>query len=360
MKIVKNIITGNKHQAGASCSIRNRFRLIQLAVAAGLLLAGGLYAWREVEGADRRMRADLLVRTRLMAEAVNADRVKALSGSAADLVKPEYLRIKKQLSLLKRNNPDIRFVYLAGARPDGAIFFFADNEPPDSPDCSPPGQQYSEGGDEFNEAIRKGVEAVTGPEADQWGVWVSALAPVIDFRTGRVLAELGVDVDARVWRTSLIFAALPGAGLTLLLLGMALLWMRLFRYRLRRGVAAPRWMFRLNGFGIVIVGTILSLFVAWRINEQEAVSRMRIFEQLASSETAQLAQIVENIRSSELEGFAAFFRHGSTVDKQEFSYFAHHLTKNPLIRMWMWAPAVAAAEADAFEARARRDGVPGF
>jgi len=353
-------MAGNMHQAGAFCSIRNRFRLIQLAVVAGLILVGGLYTWREVEGADRRMREDLLVRTRLMAEAVSADRVKELSGSAADLIKPEYLRIKKQLSLLKRNNPDIRFIYLIGARPDGAIFFFVDNEPPDSPDCSPAGQQYTEGSAEFSEAIRKGVEVVSGPGEDQWGVWVSALAPVIDLRTGRVLAGLGVDVDARVWNKSLFFAALPGAGLTLLLLGIVLLWMRLFRYRLRRGAAAPRWMFRLNGFGIVTVGTVLSLFVAWRIHEQEALTRMRIFVQLASSETAQLAQIMENIRSSELEGFAAFFQHGTAVDKQEFSYFADHLTKNPLVRMWMWAPAVPVAEANAFEALVRRDGVPRF
>lgn len=350
----------NKHQAGASCSIRNRFRLIQLAVAAGLLLVGGLYTWREVEAADRRMRADLLVRTRLMAEAVSADRIKALSGSAADLVKPEYFRIKKQLSLLKRNNSDIRFIYLTGARPDGAIFFFVDNEPPDSPDCSPPGQQYTDGSAEFSEAIRKGVEIVSGPGEDQWGVWVSALAPVIDLRTGRVLAGLGVDVDARVWKKSLFFAALPGAGLTLLLFGIALLWMRLLHYRLRRGAAAPRWMFRLNGFGIVIVGTILSLFAAWRINEQEAVSRMRIFEQLASSETAQLAQIVENIRTSELEGFATLFRHSDKVEKKEFSSFADHLVRNPLVRMWMWAPAVPAAGAAAFEERVRRDGIPRF
>lgn len=360
MKSAKNIMAGNMHQAGAFCSIRNRFRLIQLAVAAGLILAGGLYTWREVEGADRRMREDLLVRTRLMAEAVNANHIKSLSGSAADLAKPEYRRIKKQLALLKRNNPDIRFVYLMGVRPDGVVFFFADNELSESRNCSPPGQQYSEGSAEFDEAIRKGAEVVSGPGEDQWGVWVSALVPVIDVRTGRVLAGLGVDIDARVWNKSLFFAALPGAGLTLLLLCIALLWMRLLHYRLRRGPAAPRWMFRLNGFGIVTVGIILSLFVAWRINEQETLTRRRIFEQLASSETARLAQMVENIRSSELEGFSAFFRHGSTVDKREFSYFADHLTKNPLVRMWMWAPAVPVAEANAFEALVRQDGVPRF
>lgn len=360
MKNAKNIMARNKHQAGASCSIRNRFRLIQLAVAAGLLLVGGLYTWREVESADLRMRADLLMRTRLMAEAVNADRLKALSGSAADIAKPEYFRIKKQLSLLKRNNPDIRFIYLVGARPDGAIFFFADNEPPDSPDSPPFGQQYTEGNAEFREAIRKGAEVVSGPGEDQWGVWVSALVPVVDARTGQVLAELGVDVDARVWRRSLFLAALPGAGLTLLLLGIALVWMRLLRHRLHRGPAAPRWMFRLNEFGIVIVGIILSLFAAWRINVQETLTQRRIFEQLASSETAQLVQIVENIRSSELEGFAALFRYSESVEKDEFSSFADNLMKNPLIRMWLWAPAVPVAEADAFEAQVRREGIPWF
>jgi hypothetical protein len=56
-----------------------------------LLIAGALLVWWTVSRADREKRADLLRQTRLVAEAVNAGRIKALTGTEADLEKPEYI-----------------------------------------------------------------------------------------------------------------------------------------------------------------------------------------------------------------------------------------------------------------------------
>lgn len=359
MNMTESAAAGRKYE-GAFCPIRNRFLAIQFVVAAALLLVGGLYTWWEIGVADRQMCTTLLDRTRLMAEAVNPERLTALSGTAEDLDKPEYLRIKRQLSLLKQDNADIRFIYLMGSRPDGAIFFFADSEPSDSPDCSPPGQVYTGGTVAFRDAVREGIEAVEGPTADQWGVWVSALVPVKDPLTGRVLTVLGVDVDAGIWRKTLILAGLPGVLLSLLLTGLVLVWLELFRRRRYYGPVAPRRMAHLEVIGVVVVGIVLSLFAAWRVYVQEAGGRSRVFWQLAASETAQIAQIVESIRSTEMEGLAAFFHHSETVRKDEFLYYSEYLTKNPLVKVWVWAPAVPVAGAAAFEARVRRDEDPEF
>ena len=43
------------------------------------------------------------------------------------------------------------------------------------------------------------TEATEGPMTDRWGRWVSGLTPLLDSRTGDVVAILGVDVDASDW-----------------------------------------------------------------------------------------------------------------------------------------------------------------
>ena len=348
-----------KH-GGASRIVRDRFRAIQAVVLAILLLLGGICIWQEIRAAERQMRVTLLTRARLMGEAVYPERLSALSGTAADLGAPEYLRLKRQLSLLKQDNADIRFVYLMGSRPDGTIFFFADSESSDSPDYSPPGQIYTDGSATFRTALREGTEIVAGQATDQWGTWVSALVPVKDPRTGRIITGLGVDVDAGIWRKTLFRAGLPAVLLTLLMIGSALVWLELFRRRRYLGVVAPRWMTHLEVIGVIVAGTVLSLFASWRVYREEAIGRNQIFQELASSESAQITQIIEKIRSTELEGFAAFFRHNTIIHKNEFRNYSEYLTQNPLVQAWLWAPAVPVAESAAFEARIRQEEDPDF
>ena len=111
-----------------------KFTVIQIFMLCLILGVGTLYTVWSVRSADWFMRQSLLARTRLMAEGINPERIKSLTGTIQDLKKPQYLRLKQQLAILKRGNPDIRFIYLMGKKPDGKCFFYIDNEPADSPD----------------------------------------------------------------------------------------------------------------------------------------------------------------------------------------------------------------------------------
>ena len=104
-----------------------------------LLIAGGLFTGWMVVRADRALRADLLQHTRAVAQAVNLDQVRALSGTAADLELPAYLRLKEQFITIRTTLPHCRFLYLLGRKPDGTVFIFGDSEFPSSKDYSPPG-----------------------------------------------------------------------------------------------------------------------------------------------------------------------------------------------------------------------------
>ncbi|TFG88125.1 MAG: hypothetical protein E4H17_02850, partial [Gemmatimonadales bacterium] len=199
----------------------NQGRGVWMAVAVATALVIGVgFAWWMFVRADREMRADLLQRTRLAAQAVNLDRVRALSGTEADLGSLHYRRLKEQLTAVRSVDSDCRFVYLMGRKADGAVFFFVDSELDGSKDCSPPGQVYEEVPAGGRRAFDTGASVVVGPVGDRWGVWISALVPLADPSTGAVLAVLGMDINTRTWNwDAAARAALPVALLFVLLIG---------------------------------------------------------------------------------------------------------------------------------------------
>ncbi|MEA3417231.1 MAG: hypothetical protein U9R02_13980, partial [Thermodesulfobacteriota bacterium] len=192
-----------------------RGRLILLAA---ILVAGALCAWWLAARADHQMREDLLDRTRLVAKAVNIERVQALSGTEADLESPDYLRLKEQFAAVRVAEPKCRFVYLTGQKPDGTVYFFADSEPVWSKDESPAGQVYEEVSAEYLRAFETSTELVEGPVEDRWGTWISALVPLTNPQTGELIAILGMDIDATNWKWDVAANAALPVGLVLLIM----------------------------------------------------------------------------------------------------------------------------------------------
>jgi two-component system CheB/CheR fusion protein len=162
----------------------------------------------------------MLAEAQLVASAINPQHVRNLSGSQADLDSADYQRLKQQLQTIREANPQYRFVYLMGRRPDGSVFFFVDSEPPQSPDYSPPGSPYPEVPPGDLKAFETREPQVHGPDTDRWGTWVSASIPLVDQDSGELVAVLGVDIDAHDWvRTVVWRAAFPGG----ILLGLSLI-----------------------------------------------------------------------------------------------------------------------------------------
>ena len=148
-----------------------------------ILAAGALLTWQMVGSARRELYANQLQRSQLVAQAMNIDQLKALTGTAADTHSPVYLRLKDQLAAVRSATPHCRFVYLIGQRTDGALFFFADSEPADSKDCSPAGQVYTEAPESFRRVFVTRKAVTEGPHTDRWGKWISAMIPIMDPQT---------------------------------------------------------------------------------------------------------------------------------------------------------------------------------
>lgn len=189
-----------------------------LALLLAILITGTLFTRWTVFQTDRGMRRSLLQQTQLVGQSISIeDHLKALSGTEADLDNLHYLRLKEQLTAVRSSDPLCRFVYLMGRKADGTIFFFVDSEPAGSKDYSPPGQIYEEVSAGFRRVFDTKTAAVVGPIPDRWGVWVTALDPMTDPGTGKLVAVLAMDIDAHVWKWDLAARTVLPAGLMLVL-----------------------------------------------------------------------------------------------------------------------------------------------
>jgi len=202
---------------------KNGLKMVGVVVSALLICAGATFTWWNVEWTDAKLRQNLLQEAMAMALAIDPVHVKKLSGTPADLDQPVYLRLKQQLAAMKSVNDRYRFVYLMGRAGDGRIFSFVDNMPISSEGYSAPGDFYNDASEQLKSIFHGGDAFVEGPLAGDWGKRVSALAPITDPQTGKVLAAFRLDVDAADWwRDVVAWAALPLA-LTLALLVSALM-----------------------------------------------------------------------------------------------------------------------------------------
>ena len=183
-----------------------------------VVVGGSFFAWQTVLHADRKLRDDLLLKTRMVAYAVDIESVKRLTGSTADVGHPDYLRLKDQLSFVRTANPHCRFIYLLGCKTGDTVFFFVDSEPAGSKDESPAGQIYSDVPEGFRMVFKTGDALTVGPVTDRWGTWITGLIPLTDRATGKIIGVLCMDVNAKTWKLDVAARAALPVGLMLLLL----------------------------------------------------------------------------------------------------------------------------------------------
>ena len=343
-----------------------KHRLKAAALLLAVLAAGACVTWGIVSRADREMRAGLLQETQMVAQAVDAERLQALSGTEADLASPAYQRLKDQLVTARSTNPLCRFIYLLGRNPDGTLFFFVDSEPPSSKDYSPPGQTFDEAVAGIHRAFTTRSEIVEGPYTDRWGNWVSALVPIFEPKAfpdkdkGKVLAVFGMDIGARDWIWMLVFSGVPPVLLTLALTLILLAGSMLLELRSWSDARPPRQIRNVGLALVAAVGVVMTLFAAWMCHDRETHDRDEAFRRLAVSRTAAIAETLHKLRDTELEGLAHFCQTNPTATPEEFNHYTAYLTKNPAIQAWEWIPAVAAADRLRFEEEARAAGWKGF
>jgi signal transduction histidine kinase/ActR/RegA family two-component response regulator len=167
----------------------------------GLICVMLVYLWN-----DRNMRNDILSQFEGMAQTLPLESIALLKEGPHALPYSALTELEQSMHEIRKKQR-FQYVYLFDIRPSAndpeqseIIFLMevlddiSENEP-----ALPWGTVYDEASDRLMTLFSGGNACVEGPIADQWGIWVSPLLPLMDPETGTLLAVLGGDIPASEW-----------------------------------------------------------------------------------------------------------------------------------------------------------------
>ena len=168
---------------------------------------------------DERQRALLLSRAHEIARTIDPADVADLGATIGDLHSPIFRKLQSQLRIQVENIPGGRYLYLMRLVDDEVRFLVDEastiQRVTEGASISIPGEVYYEATAALLSVFSEQRALVEGPVADGWGVWVSALVPIVDPATGTMHALLGIDLAADEFRQAIWAEQLKGFGLLL-------------------------------------------------------------------------------------------------------------------------------------------------
>ena len=258
--------------------------LVSLLALLALLTTAAWYAG-ELRGRslDASMRERLLRQAVDIADGVNPDLARRLSFTPSDARSSSYQQLREQLTLAARSFPH-RGIYTMALR-GGRIYFGPEDYDPSDPMASGPGSLYAAPDPSLLAAFRTGRPHVEGPHTDEYGRFVTAVAPVVDPVDGQVVMAVGIDVLADDWDSRLAearLAPLLAALATALVIAAAVLLLRRFAHRapaeglgLRRRVLVPAALGIVAGLALIVGSEYASFRAAARREAERAADSAR-------------------------------------------------------------------------------------
>lgn len=291
-------------------------------------------AW--ISASDRARDTDQAVRKHLLqlamevAGSISPSSVRALAFDASDLNRAEFVAMRTTMEQLAAALPN-RGIYTLAMR-EGTFVFGPESYAPDDPMASPPGTPFLQPSAEDFEVFQKRRPKIMGPNTDEYGTFISALAPVQDPLTGEVLMAVGIDLPLDKWEQLLRHARLPplliAIALTLLLFAEAGLYARM----IRRDPAHPRLLALLvTLYGLALT---MSLF-AW-VRDLERQDRQIQFNDMAEHYASYVKADLRRMET-DITLLASLFHASHHVDAEEFNTFTSLLfpAHNFLLRDWI-------------------------
>lgn len=207
---------------------RKKSLLLPVAILAIVILSGLVMTTQLVDHGRQEFRLDLLRHARISASSFSPQQVTNLVNSSKQNRQTGCEPVWERLQKIQQAIPQMRYIYLMHLV-DGQVRFLADSDDPPCSDYSAENGIYTEASAELKNIFATAQPFVEGPLADQWGSWVSGVAPIIDRHTGEVVAVVGLDIDTASYYSKLLIYR--GFGITvtvltalLVILLLAILW----------------------------------------------------------------------------------------------------------------------------------------
>lgn len=176
-----------------------------------------LFYFFMAEQTDRQMRSHLLLEARTIAGTLDIDNLAIIPDIKSEINAIDYLKLKNHFTNIRNVYRKSVNIYLIGRKPDGTVFFFIDNHPTESGTKYLPGQVYKNVPPEVLGAFEHERAVTLGPVAGRRGEVVTALVPIFEHHSEKLIALIGMDVDFNKWNREVSKRVIPFVGLFALL-----------------------------------------------------------------------------------------------------------------------------------------------
>jgi len=165
---------------------------------------GGLLLYQQTIDYDLKMKLVLIERVKTISKAVNTDRFLNLKGDETDNTNMDYMRLKEQLTEICDVVDGARYVYIM-AKKDNKTVLMVDTQPKKYGlgGLAQPGEVYEEFDPNIEDLLKNSGEKITGPYTDKWGTFVSGLSSITEKNSDKVVAMVGIDMEATKWQTGM-------------------------------------------------------------------------------------------------------------------------------------------------------------
>ena len=320
-----------------------------------LLLSIGIWAVNlQGDRVDGELRRSLLVQATSIARTINPERLKALSFTEKDSKSPEFQRLRGYMAAYGEAI-GCRGIYSLALRDDNLLFgpeFYAKNDP----HASKPGTAYRKPSPKIWGIFNTGQALTIGPYTDEFGDFVSALAPVRDPLNGRVLVVIGVDIEAAKWKSQVMrsrFMAILGVlALSLLVMaGALLLKMRAWLPPEKQG-----WLRYAEVYLLAVCGIMLTAIWTVLVSSNENLTQREEFSHQAETDITHITEIFQILRDENLKAIGGLFELNEFIPRIKFRNFTQSIFRRNIIAEIGWAPKVPAEKRTEFENGVRIQG----
>jgi len=328
-----------------------------LVVFPALLAAGWLAADIRGRNTDAELRQRVLRQAATVAQTVDPELVKALTFTSGDKTNAAFQTLRQQM-MAYAGAAGHRSLYSMVIR-DGHILFGPENLPEGHPLASPPGTVYERPRPQDWNCLKRGEASVFGPATDEYGAFMSSVAPVLDPRTGRVLLAVAIDVLADDWNARVsrarMLPLLFSVGLSLL----ALAGIGVLTRHSRRAWERKSKLGHVDFLVTTVGGLAITIGLALWMHDAEARMQRQMFRQLADAEAD---GIRDNLRALQDQGsaLARFLEIHAKCRRQEFQNYTELMGQDPFLQAIEWIPRVEPGDRQRIEVAARQDGLSNF
>lgn len=248
-------------------------------VVLAILLAGMGYGRWLTQRYEEIYRQQLQYQAAIIAKSLDYKVIFAFDEDRNENSDAEIERIQSYFQNLDQEIPDAHCIYLIGQRGDGGFSFVSKDGYSDSREHVLRCIRHNPSVSSLADAFKEGKPVVLGPFALRKTLWLSALAPIVNRASGKVVAVLGVDAPYADCYSGL-FGPLLYVALTTLLMMICVIAGVGFYY-VRRRHPEKRMKIIWEPASLALFGLLLSLAVAMQIRWSEQLDRRLLFLQLA-------------------------------------------------------------------------------